>query len=274
MMGSHDLDEGGPELTARPRVFAVEPGRVGPPAARDLADRGGLLEPEFQEGDPTPGVVVGLPAPRLEEVPGLTHERAGPRPLDVARRRIDPGREPDRHVEAGVLRKRVDERERTAATLDAPSDVADDAEQERAEGRDAIRIGAVEHAVGAKALDEDILHGVVDLAGSPRPAPAGREQGADERLVAAGEALPALVLTHRRLPDQAPAGRLAVVTNHRIAPHHASSPSRSLARDPGPRGMRSTLVGAARSAPAGRRRRPRTPPIRRGDARAGVPAHR
>src|SRR5262249_34785295 len=156
--------------------------------------------------------------------PAPSPPRRGPGPLHVARGRIDRRDEPARRQGAGVLRGRVGERERAAAALDATGDVPDDADQERAEGRDALGPGPGEHAAGAEALDEDVLEGVVDLDDPGRPAPAGGQQGADERLVAAGEEVPALILTRRRPPDQAPTGRLVAVAGPPRFPPFAACP--------------------------------------------------
>src|SRR5262249_42583056 len=160
----------------------VEADRVGPPAAGDLADREALLEAEFQEGDPAAGG-GRPPPPRPAGGAGPPAERPGPPPPDVPRGRLDPPGGPAPGARGGGPRGRVGERERAAAALDAAGHVPHDADQERPEGRDAIGLRPREHAAGAEALDEDVLDGVVDLDDPGRPAPAGGQQGPDERLV-------------------------------------------------------------------------------------------
>ena len=176
MVGGHDFEEGRAEFAPRPREFAVEPDRVGPPAAGDLADREVLLEAEFQEGDPPAGASSACRPrasrrSRASPMSARAHARSTSREGGSIAETNPPGREG-----AGVLRGRVGERERAAAALDATGDVPDDADQERAEGRDAIVPGPGEHAAGAEALDEDVLDGVVDLddPGDPRQRAASR----------------------------------------------------------------------------------------------------
>lgn len=160
-----------PELPAGTGVLPVKASGVHAPAKCDLPYRQIAGEAKLQQLQPAAGRLAllrgrdGLSFTRLE------HQ--GARPLAVKTPR-----------ESRIVRRRFRQnavalRVRPATGFDPARYVSRDAQQKCAEPPFGRRIHALQHAACTKALDEDILYGVVHGFGKRIAGPAGAQIGAD-----------------------------------------------------------------------------------------------
>src|SRR5262249_28449988 len=99
-----------------------------------------------------------------------------------------------------------------AGRLDPQGRGAGDPVEEGAEAPWAAGVEPVQGAAGLEAVGEHLLDGVVDVLAVGRGPPPGRQVGADDRLVPAGEPVAVVAVARRRAADDGPAG--SVVTGH------------------------------------------------------------
>ncbi len=169
----HDVDQGLAKLPASLGVLVVRAGRIRAQVRRDLPDRQPPLEPQPQDLDALRGAVATLGrAPDLQGT-RLGDTGLGPGLIEESGGRLVPGFDgPQVDLRVGgpcVACRRL---------LRPPGDVSRHAVEEAAKAA-ALLIDARQGPVGAEALQEDVLRGIVDLPNQRRVTPACAEVGTD-----------------------------------------------------------------------------------------------
>jgi len=139
-------------------IFLVNEGCVLVPKLRDVADRKALTRAKLQELDASPQARV-LSRALLLKSSGLPHERDRPGAIEDAGHRRVFGLELVGFYAAATLPFAL----LADSTFGTQSHVTRHAVEESTKARRAILLDAIEDAVVAKALHEDLLHDIVEL---------------------------------------------------------------------------------------------------------------
>ncbi len=210
MVERDDFAQGRPELLARARVLLVQQGGIDTPAHRDRSNRQIFVESEVEEFDaflcPNPDLrrAVLLGGPLALEIRGFTKDRFRPGLIEEARQSRFLPRQVVGIGHAGVLRFPST----ATRAFDSERDVARDAEEKSTKSSGAVLLDAVERASFTEALEEDLLHGVIDIEAECRITPTRAEVRAHNRLIAAAEIVPAFFPPRSSSFDQHPASRV------------------------------------------------------------------
>ncbi len=181
-MFAYDGVQGVAKLPPRLRVFVMNPGSGVPPELGDLANRQALLKAQAQDFDAPHRLGTGRSREVGLKPPGLAQDRGRPGAIELRGQRALPrGRVVFMAKALAALRPRP---------LDALRNVPHHAAQKRAESARPSRVGAPQRPVLAKAIQKDLLDGILDLTNERGPAPPRRKTGPDHLRIATGEFRP------------------------------------------------------------------------------------